>query len=386
MGTCHSDQRWCEVTGWLRRPGARVLVGLGIGGMIALVLWLDMATGPGREPAALYDVPVLLAAVAFGVIGALVAAAAATVVYHLTLWHHSVSYSIADVSQSLLFFLLGLAVAQLVVEYRRVCAMQAELEELNAQLERRVADAVSAERQAQQKLRDSERLTLLGEAAAQVVHEVKNPLAAIGAFARRVRRQIPEEHPAGSELSIVVEEVAKLEALLHDLLDFARPISPQRTPIHLPRLLEEVLTLARQPAEQQGVELIAQRAEDLPWLEGDGEKLKRALLNVVLNGLQAMPNGGELTVAVWPELDGEQPIVHITVRDVGSGISPDHLSRIFDPFFTTKRDGTGLGLPLVKKTLEAHEGSILIESKLSEGTTVKMSLPAKLDLPVGAQI
>jgi signal transduction histidine kinase len=286
-----------------------------------------------------------------------------------------VVYSIADLSQTGLFFLLGLAVAQLVTEYLLARSLQRDLHRINVDLERRIAEAVTAERQAQQNLRNAQRLTMLGEAAARIAHEIKNPLVSIGGFASRIKKQIHLDHPAHTGLSIIVQEVARLEILLRELLDFAGPGCRERNPVEVAHLVHDVLALAQQPAQTQGVQLVFVSPESRLSVMGDRDQLERALLNIVLNGVQSMPEGGDLTVTATSAFKDGMHAVSIIVEDTGTGIPPENLSRIFDPFFTTKQDGTGLGLPLVKKTVDAHGGAVQVESTPRGGTSVTVWFP-----------
>lgn len=346
--------------------------------MTGIVSWLDWITGPAREPTSLYEVPILVSAVAFGVTGALVSATVCSASFLLTLWLQHAPYYYADVTQTVLFYLLGLTVGQLVTEYLRGHKLQIELLHLNAQLERRVAEAVAAEREAQQKLRDAQRLSMLGEAAAQIAHEIKNPLVSIGGYACRVQKQIHHDHPAHSELSIIAQEVTRLEVLLGELLDLANIGCRERDRIDVTTLVKEVVALVQPPAQEQRIDLVYIFHDEPFTIIGDSDQLRRALLNVVLNGVEAIPQGGKLNITVSSTFKDGAPWVNITVQDTGVGIPSEHLSRIFEPFFTTKRKGTGLGLALVKKIVDSHGGSIEIESKPQIGTSVTMWLPAAL--------
>jgi len=377
VNTQSSDQRLRRLFERIRRPSARPVFIVLVGAMIGIVSWLDLATGPGREPAALYDIPILLSAVALGAVGVLVACSACVVTYQLTLWYHHLTYSVADFSQTLVFFVMGFVVAELVSRYLLSGTLQQELLYLNAGLERRVAEAVAAEREAQQRMRDAQRLSLLGEAAAHIAHEIKNPLVSIGGFARRLGRYVQEDHPAHEGLRIIVREVVRLEELLKELLEFATPECRERRPVEIPMIVAEVLALAQKPAEVQKIHLRFEAPASLPAVPGDGDRIKRALLNIILNGIQAMPDGGEICVAVSSLLKDGVSWVLISVRDQGTGIPLDDFKRIFDPFFTTKPEGTGLGLAMVKKTADAHGGRVQVESARNSGTVVSLWLPSQ---------
>ena len=380
-GPAAGDRLWARVIDTLRARRARPWILAAIVTLCVLICWLDFATGPGREPAALYDVPIMMAAVAFGATGALATAGVVTVIYLTTLLVLGEDLTIADLSQSGLFLVLGLTMGLLVRESIRAHALQRSLMRANEHLETRVAEAVEAERGAQRQPRDAQRLTMMGEAAAQIAHEIKNPLALIGGYARRVGRRIPGDAVAHGELTIITEEVERLESLLRDLLEFARPSVAGSAPLEVGALAESALALARPTASERGVRLRLERCGGWPHVVGDADRLKSALLNLVLNGIESMPAGGDLAILIEELPREEGGSVRITVRDTGLGIAPQQLARVFEPFFTTRWGGTGLGLPLVKKTIEAHGGSIELSSTEAEGTSVRISLP--LSRPVG---
>ncbi len=370
-------ERWREAISKVRGHSARhTLLAVSLV-MIGAISWLDWVNGPGREPADLYEIPILITAVTYGTTGVLLIATLCSLMYLATCWYQHVAYAYVDLTQVLLFYLLGLMAAQVVYEYLLACDAQKGLRALNAQLELRIAEALAAERKAQQRLSDAQRLTMLGEAAARIAHEIKTPLVSIGGFATRAQKQVEPEHPAQKGLRIITREVSRLETMLRELLDFASPGCSDRGAVDVSALVVEVLTLAQPPAHENSVRLVFVPPKGSPPVFGDGDQLKRALLNVVLNGIQAMPDGGNLTVTVSPDCDAGERNVNITVRDTGPGIEPGDLRRVFEPFFTTKQDGTGLGLALAKKTAEAHGGVLRIESSPLTGTSVTLSLPAE---------
>jgi two-component system, NtrC family, sensor histidine kinase HydH len=377
MGSYCPARRLYNISNKLRQPSARPWLAAVLIGMILSISWLDWATGPGREPADLYDIPILFSAAAFGIPGVLVTSTACTAIYGSTLLNHHVPYSIVDVSQVLLFFVLGLAVAQLVTEYLRVYDLREKLLQLNANLERRVAEAVAAEREAQQNLRDGQRLTMLGQATAQIAHEIKNPLVSIGGFASRIQRQLNPDHPAHSALNIIVQEVTKLEKLLKELLDLGRPSRRKTGPVEVNILVHEVLSLAQPLIQDRGVTLHSLCMDGPLTTTGDEDHLRRAILNVVLNGVEAMHEGGKLTIAVSSVFKDGMEGVNIDVQDTGTGIPSEDLSKIFNPFFSTKSDGSGLGLAVVKKTIDTHGGTVQVESRPQRGTSFKIWLPVR---------
>lgn len=219
-----------------------------------------------------------------------------------------------------------------------------------------------------------ERLAALGHLAAGVAHEVRNPLNAIGMGVQRLQREFaPLE---GAEefhhlCTVIRGEVARLNAIVQDFLQLARLPALQREPIAVAILLREVAALMKAEAQAHTVHLTLQVPEGLPTLIADPQQLKQALINLLLNAIQATPPGGAVQVTAAAEAEA----LRIAVIDSGRGIAPDLMERIFDPYFTTKPQGTGLGLPIALRIIEAHGGTLDVKSTLGRGTTVEVCLP-----------
>jgi signal transduction histidine kinase len=239
----------------------------------------------------------------------------------------------------------------------------------------------------QEQLVQRERLAALGELSAVVAHEVRNPLAAIFNSVATIRHLIDSANPALRLVDIVGEEADRLNRMVDELLDFARPLSPTPTPVPLPRLLEDsvrgALADSRGPVEVQWAVDTA-----VPPVLADERMMRQAFLNLALNAVQAMPKGGTLRV-VARRAQGSPPEVQVEISDTGPGIPPDVRARIFEPFFTTKAKGTGLGLALVKRIVESHSGRLALETQPGRGTTFRLFLPCELagnDAPHQGQV
>ena len=347
--------------------------------LLAGIFWLDVVTGPGHEPLALYDIPVIVSAAAWGVPGALVAVAVSWLLILLTLSGLNTSLTLADLSQMGLLLIVGLTMAMLVTEYLRAHGLQESLRDWNEYLEGRIAEAIEGERAAMRRLQEAERLTAVGQAAAQIAHDINSPLTAIGGFTRRVERQLPEGHPAHEDLKVVREEVTRLEELLRDILDFAGPGRITEVPVDLRELAGQVARLLSEQGLGQGIEIGCDTSAQAGRVMGDPDLLKRAILNLAQNGIQAMPEGGTLTLRVKPAANAGRGGVALAVSDTGCGIRPEILPRVFEPFFTTKHGGTGLGLAQVRKSVEAHGGSVEVESTVGGGTTFSLWLPSRAE-------
>jgi signal transduction histidine kinase len=242
----------------------------------------------------------------------------------------------------------------------------------NARAHARALAALTDLQQAQEKLLHQERLAALGELAAVVAHEVRNPLGVIFNSLGSLRRLLRPEGDARTLLDIVGEEAERLNRIVGDLLDFARPAPPDLRPERLDRLVEEAVAaaLAQQPT---AVEVAWALDPALPPVVLDGRQARQALLNVAANAVQAMPRGGRLTVRT--RLDGESALVE--VEDTGAGIPDDVRVRIFEPFFTTKATGSGLGLAVVKRIMDGHGGAIGVASRPGLGTTFTLRFPLR---------
>ncbi len=223
----------------------------------------------------------------------------------------------------------------------------------------------------EEELRRRDRMTALGEAAMVIAHEVRNPLGIIKTSAEVVRKRAQLGASEERLLGYVIDEVRRIERLIRDFLDFARPKAPVKSPVKLGMLVERVAVLTRLESQKHNVTLdIVGATSDIECL-GDIDQLHQALLNLVLNALDAMPDSGTLRIAV----DGTETQARIVISDTGVGIASDIVDKIFDPFFTTKAKGTGLGLAKVQHVAEAHGGTVTCSSSVGSGAVFTMTLP-----------
>jgi two-component system, NtrC family, sensor histidine kinase HydH len=228
------------------------------------------------------------------------------------------------------------------------------------------------EEQHQLEMAHRERLAQLGEMGAMLAHEIRNPLAGIKGYAQVIEKRPEETRNAGFAQRIVTE-VLRLENMVNDLLAYAGSGSYAMSSVNLCELIAYAISHVRPEAEQQQVTLVSECREGLAVV-GNWDKLGQVLLNLAKNALQAMPDGGTLSITAGES--GKSVIC--TVSDSGQGISPEHMKRIFEPFFTTRVRGTGLGLALCNRIIEEHSGMIHMESALEKGTSVSITLPGTL--------
>ncbi|QRK12773.1 GAF domain-containing protein [Archangium violaceum] len=221
-----------------------------------------------------------------------------------------------------------------------------------------------------------ERLAALGELSAIVAHEVRNPLGVIFNAVASLRRMLKPDGDAAMLLDILAEESDRLNRMVGDLLDYTRPREPILQHEDVPRVLQDAVDAAQ--AQQGGTLRISLSAEvepDLPRVPLDRRLIRQALVNVLVNSIQAMPQGGVVQVRARREAQGSRDVLRIDVADQGCGIPTELVHRVFEPFFTTKAQGTGLGLAVVKRIIEEHHGEMTLESAPGRGTTFTFRLP-----------
>ncbi len=225
----------------------------------------------------------------------------------------------------------------------------------------------------------SEKFAALGEMAANIAHEIRNPLGSIELYASLLKKELPSIK-AQNRISRIISSVKKMDNKISNLLLFTKNRSPLLRKIPLRPFLDEILGFCEPLIDRDRVHVRTASAVEEPWIEGDVEMLKQAFFNLILNALQSLEQkGGTLDFEVRnpsePDRDGDEPLVEIKIRDSGIGIPGESLERIFDPFFTTREEGSGLGLAIVHNIIEMHRGYIHVESVEGEGTAFYLLLP-----------
>ncbi len=231
-------------------------------------------------------------------------------------------------------------------------------------------------RELEEKVRESQYLSQLGRLSSGLAHEIRNPLNFIGLAIDHLDGLAQGRTPeADAEKALVIgrirEEVQKLNELVTNFVTYGRPPAPQRTAVKIPEIVESVLRMAAERMRTQRIRCVREFA-DSPPIAVDPDMMRRAVLNLVGNAIDAMPEGGELRVAAGPAGGGRYALA---VEDTGVGIPPDDRERIFQPYFTTKSSGLGLGLVLTRKIVEAHDGEIVVDSEPGRGTRIEVILP-----------
>ena len=314
----------------------------------------------------LYYIPIIAAASLFGLRGGLVASAFASLAYvpHIALqWQHiHPDYALNQYAEIILFNAVGGVTGALADRNRRA---RVRSERMASELQKAYVEL----RQTFEQLLQAERLAALGELSAAVVHEVRNPLASIKGAVEIMEDALPSDSPRREFAEIAKREVDRLDRLVKEFLRFARPPKPATAPADINEIVNSVASLIEQRAVSQNVRLDPKLANDLQLVTVDSEQIKQVLLNLAINALQVMPEGGALQ---FRTTRAEEAVV-IEVEDEGGGVDPAIASRIFDPFFTTKEKGVGLGLSVCYKIAQQH-GGVLTTSNTLRGAIFRLRL------------
>ncbi len=317
----------------------------------------------------LYYIPIILAAFWYGWRGGLGAALFACISYvpHISMhWQHqNYDYALNQYAEIALFFVIGTVTGWLGDQKRRE---HDRAERINAELQTAYADL----RQTFDQLLQAEKLSSLAEIASGVVHEVRNPLGAIKGAVEILEDELAENSPRREFAQIAKLEVERIDKLVSEFLQFSRTPKLEKTPTDINELIKSVNILIEPQVNQQNVLVTENLMKNLPLIDLDTEQIKQVLLNLTLNALQVMPNGGELRFST---ISSEKQII-IEVADTGTGIEEQNLRRIFDPFFSTKDKSPGLGLSIAYKIVSEHGGNLSVENS-DVGTMFQLKFPRK---------
>jgi two-component system sensor histidine kinase HydH len=227
-------------------------------------------------------------------------------------------------------------------------------------------------RSLQEEIRRKEKLAAVGSLAAGIAHEIRNPLSSIKGLATYFGNKFAETDEDKESAGVMVREVDRLNRVISELLEFARPSELKLKQKNIKELLEHSVRLVQQDAKSNNIEIDLAVSDGLPSALLDPDRFSQALLNLYLNAIQAMDEGGVLSVK---STLGEEGEIKVEIADTGAGINPNDLNKVFDPYFTTKTKGTGLGLAIVHKIIEAHNGEIRIRSAPGKGTVFTLLIP-----------
>jgi two-component system NtrC family sensor kinase len=228
---------------------------------------------------------------------------------------------------------------------------------------------------ARRKIMESERLALIGQLAADVAHELNNPLQGIVTYSHLLRERGASSDAAKGWVEKIVLQADRSTRIIRGLLDFSRPRTPVKRPTPVNALLDECIALVEHQALFQNIEVVKQYAGDVPDVVIDRSLMQQVFMNLIINAVEAMKGGGRLALTTC--FDPIAHMVEVGVLDTGHGIKPEDVDRVFEPFFTTKEvgHGTGLGLAISFGIVKEHHGAIAVESELGKGTAFTISLP-----------
>jgi signal transduction histidine kinase len=224
-----------------------------------------------------------------------------------------------------------------------------------------------------ERLAHAERLSSLGEMAAGISHEIRNPLGIIRSSAELLKKKIDEIDPQNTFADIIVEEANRLNRIITDFINFAKPRSPNIAPCRVEEVVDKNIAFLETQNKDKGYVIKRNFQNQLPEIMADSAMLYQSFLNILINAMQSMPDGGRIRV----EISANDHWLTVHFDDEGQGIPSENLEKIWDPFFTTKEQGTGLGLGIVKNLVESHGGSIQIVNRPVRGTRVTVELPVK---------
>ena len=321
----------------------------------------------------LYYVPIVLGGVWFALRGGIITAILASLLYmpHVLFhWQHNPTIALEQYLEIVLYNVIGCLTGFLSQRERqqklRYQKAAETLEGSYLQLREQADQIIEIEDQ----LRRADRLSALGELSAGMAHEIRNPLGSIKGTAEILRDGVAPDDPKLEFAEILIKEVDRLNKVLEDFLRFARPEPVEYGRFSPSQVVREVLELTRQQAVHNRVEVQVELNDDIE-IPGLGEQIKQALLNLVLNALQAMPEGGILNVSC--KVKAQE--LWINVSDNGPGVPPELRERIFNPFVTTRESGTGLGLAITQRIIQGHDGHISLCSSPEEGACFSICLP-----------
>lgn len=355
---------------------------LGILAIVVTISLLHYLTPPSYQHwhvvyQRLYYIPILLGAVRYGIRGGLAVAALTAVSYlpHILLqWQHAPLYRSNQLAEIVMFLVFGAISGFLIDRVRRE-------RERNRATAEALAKANDQLRSTFQRLRLLDRLSALGALSAGIAHEIRNPLGGVSGAVEILDSMTRPEDERHEFVQIVKREFARISTIVSRQLDLVQARPAAVAPCDLTRVVESVVRLVQSQAEKQGVHVAMRIADDLPVVETDEQGLRQALLNLLINGVQAVGPGGGVRITAQAG-DG---VLQLVVDDDGPGLSEDALEHAFDPFYTTKQAGIGLGLSIAFQIVDQLGGDLRAENREEGGARFSLVLPLRPASSAGAK-
>ena len=320
----------------------------------------------------LYYLPIILAGFWYGIRGGVTSGLVISAIYlpHVLLqWEHHPDIHTEQILEIVLYNVIGMLTGGLSSQINLLRLRAEKNMQQLAESYTKLRDQADMIVEIEDQLRQADRLTALGELSAGLAHEIRNPLGAIRGTAEILNDSLPEHLRHGEFSQLMISEVDRLNQVVENFLNFARPPANQQTEFNPEAVLSEVLQLTKHQAVKNRIRIHWTRL-DLPQVVGDSVQFKQVFLNLVLNALQAIDHDGDL----WIETDFSDHEITLKFRDSGPGISSDCLDKVFNPFYTTKSDGTGLGLAITYRIVQSHNGKVCVRNSPEGGAEFTLTL------------
>jgi signal transduction histidine kinase len=250
--------------------------------------------------------------------------------------------------------------------------MYQELKAFSQQMEEKIQKTTADLKKTEAQLIRSEKLAALGQLAAGIAHEIRNPLTSINILIHSLRQNISSGESRSEDFKVIEEEIHRINEIVDQFLRFAKPAPPHLERTEVTSIFEEILQLLRPQMEKLRIS-VQKDFRSVPLITIDNEQMKQVILNLLMNSIQAMPEGGQFRLEGEVSKDGQW--VELSIRDSGVGIPPEDMDKLFDPFFSTKEGGIGLGLSIAHRIIDQHHGKIEVTSNPNEGTIFTVYLP-----------
>jgi len=234
-------------------------------------------------------------------------------------------------------------------------------------------------------VRRADRMTMLGTMSAGLAHEIRNPLGGIKGAAQLMAMELPEDSPLNEYIEVMIREVDRVDGIIEELMNLSRPRSAENSAVNLSKVLNDIVLLQKEAHRDKNIQFILNLDPSIPELIGDERLLTRLFLNLIKNAAEAIEDTGAVTISTRmtseyqtrSEADRPASLIHIEIKDNGTGIPPETMKRLFTPFFTTRKSGNGLGLVMCQKIITEHDGFIKVDSDPAGGTSFSVYLPLR---------